>query len=404
MQKTINRRNILKSGILTLAGLAALPEIRLHASSPLATGAFSGTPLSLDPEHNIFRSPMVREYYLNEETRKPLIKAKLSSNENPFGPPRSAQDAVIHSVAKGNRYAWTEMSDLITKIAGKESVEPKNIMMGPGSSDLLEKVALVLFMNGRGNIVSADPTYMSLINVAKSVGASWKAVPCKNDWSHDLDAMEAAIDNETRLVYICNPNNPVGTITNGKKLLDFCSRVSEKVPVFVDEAYLELAINADTESMVSLIQKNKNVIIARTFSKIMGMAGIRVGYMVAQPEFISQIQKITRGGMGISYTSIFAASASLDDHAFQEMTRTRNQEAKEYLYKNLKRLNYAYVPSYTNFVLFPIEIPGKELLSKMSDSGISVRAFEINNKPWCRVSMGTMEEMKIFVSALEQIS
>lgn len=339
MKKSFNRRSILKSGILTLAGLTALPQIRLHASSPLKNGAFSDMALSLDPENNIFRSPMVREYFLDDETPKPLIKARLNSNENPYGPPKSAQEAVIKSVVNGNRYSWSELSELVNKIATKESVETTNIMVGPGSSDLLEKVALVLFRSGKGNIVSADPTYMSLVNVAKSTGASWKAIPCKDDWSHDLDAMEAAIDNETKLVYLCNPNNPVGTITCGKKLLNFCSRVSEKVPVIVDEAYLELALNADTESMVSLISKNKNIIVARTFSKIMGMAGIRMGYIVAQPEFIRHIQKMTNSGMGISHTSIFAANASLDDHAFQEMTRSKNQEAKEYIYNNLKRLN-----------------------------------------------------------------
>jgi histidinol-phosphate aminotransferase len=130
---------------------------------------------------------------------------------------------------------------------------------------LLEKVAIVLFMKG-GNIVSADPTYMSLIKVAESVGAKWKAVPCKNDWSHDLKAMEAAIDSETKLVYICNPNNPTGALTDAQELEDFCSRVSEKVPVFIDEAYLELA-DGKTKSMVSLLGTKKNVIIARRYQQ-----------------------------------------------------------------------------------------------------------------------------------------
>ncbi|TDB64657.1 pyridoxal phosphate-dependent aminotransferase [Arundinibacter roseus] len=403
MSVSVNRRTALKSGLLTLGGLAALPQLSEAASRTLNEGAFSGELLSLDPDQRIFRSPMVREHFLDPMVARPKITTKLSSNENPYGPPLSAQEAVAESVKRGNRYAWQEMADLIDKIAKKEGVTPENIMMGPGSSDLLEKVALVMFMNG-GNIVSADPCYMSLVNVAKSVGATWKAVPCKEDWSHDLKAMEAAIDKDTKLVYICNPNNPVGSITSGKELLDFCARVSEKVPIFVDEAYIELAVGADTQSMVSLISQNKNVIVARTFSKIMGMAGIRVGYMAAQPEFLKKIQKITRGGMGISYTSIFAASASLDDAEFQDMTRTKNHEAKKYLYSSLEKMGYTYIPSYTNFVIFPINIPGKELLSKMITKGIGVKAYEIQNKPWCRVSIGTMDEMKIFVGALQDLS
>ncbi|MDR6807202.1 histidinol-phosphate aminotransferase [Dyadobacter sp. BE34] len=395
MNQKIDRRNLLKSGLMALGGIAVAPH--------LTAGAFENTPLSLDPENRIYRSPMVREHFLPNDFKAPKIVARLSSNENPYGPPMSAQKAVADSVKNGNRYAWKEMYDLIDKIAKKEGVTAEHIMMGPGSSDLLEKVALVTFMNG-GNIVSADPCYMSLVSVAKSVGATWKPVPCTADWSHDLKAMEAAIDKDTKLVYVCNPNNPTGAITKGQDLLDFCSRVSEKVPVFVDEAYIELAVGADTQSMVSLLAQKKNVIIARTFSKIMGMAGIRVGYIAAQPEFLAGINKITRGGMGISYTSIFAASASLDDKDFQGNTRKLNHEAKTYLYENLDKMGYKYIPSYTNFVLFPISIPGKELLSKMTAKGIAVRSFDVQNKPWCRVSIGTMDEMKAFVGALGALS
>jgi len=380
---------------LALGGMTLAPHMSFG-------GAFDDMPLSLDPENRIYRSPMVREHFLD---KKPDLSKmiRIGANENPYGPPKSAQKAVCDSVAGGNRYAWKEMSDLVDKIAKKEGVSKDYIMMGPGSSDLLEKVALVLFMHG-GNIVSADPCYMSLVQVAKSVGATWKAVPVTENHSHDLKAMEAAVDKDTKLVYICNPNNPTGAITTGKELLDFCSRVSEKVPIFVDEAYIELAVGADTESMVGLLQKNKNVIIARTFSKIMGMAGIRVGYIAAQPTFIKQIEKITRGGMGISYTSIAAASAAMDDSEFQVMTRKLNHEAKTYLLGNLDKMGYKYIPSYTNFVIFPINIPGKDMLTKLAAKNISCRAFDIQNKPWLRVSMGTMDEMKAFVSALGTIS
>ncbi|QRR00333.1 pyridoxal phosphate-dependent aminotransferase [Dyadobacter sandarakinus] len=403
MNQPVNRRSALKTGLLTLGSLAALPQLGKAAAMHYNDGAFNDAPLSLDPEMRIFRSPMVREHFLENNAPKPKIVTKLSSNENPYGPPKSAQDAIAESAKRGNRYAWQEMYDLVDKIAKKEGVTAENIMMGPGSSDLLEKTALVLFKDG-GNVVSADPCYMSLVNVAKSVGATWKAIPCKSDWSHDLKAMEAAIDKDTKLVYICNPNNPTGAITSGKELLDFCSRVSEKVPVFVDEAYLELAEGADTQSMVSLVAQGKNVMVARTFSKIMGMAGIRVGYMAALPATLEKIQKITRGGMGIAYTSIFAASASMDDHAFQDMTRKQNTEARQYLCSNLDKMGYQYIPSYTNFVIFPINMPGKELLGKMSAKGIGVKAYDILNKPWCRVSIGTMDEMKQFVGALQELS
>lgn len=395
MKNTINRRNLLKSSLMTIGGMALAPH--------LSMGAFPAAEVRIDSQNRLYYSPLLREHFLDERPNPAAMFARLNANENPYGPPQSTQKAVAESVSGGNRYSWKELSVLVDKLAKKEGVTPNHIMMGPGSSDLLEKVALVLFMKG-GNVVSADPTYMSLIKVAESVGATWKAIPCKSDWSHDLAAMEAAIDKDTKMVYICNPNNPVGSITAGKDLLDFCGRVSEKVPIFIDEAYLELAEGTGTESMVSLLAQKKNVIIARTFSKIMGMAGLRVGYAVAQPEFLDKIQKITRGGMGISHTSILGAIASFEDKDFQAMTKKLNTECKDYLYENLKKMNYKYIPSYTNFVIFPINIPGKDFLAKMTAKGIMVRAFDIQNKPWCRVSMGTMDEMKLFVKALGELS
>lgn len=395
MENRLNRRSLLRTGLMSIGGMALAPHISM--------GAFPAAPLKIDEQNRLYYSPLLREHFLDERPDVMAMAARLNANENPYGPPASAKKAVIESVSGGNRYSWKELNVLVEKIAKKEGVDTKHIMMGPGSSDLLEKVALVLFMNG-GNIVSADPTYMSLIKVAESVGAKWKPVPCTSDWSHDLKAMEAAIDKDTKLVYICNPNNPTGSITPAKDLLDFCSRVSEKVPIFIDEAYLELAEGNAAPSMVSLLAQKKNVIIARTFSKIMGMAGLRVGYIAALPTFLDKIQKITRGGMGITHTSVLGATASLEDLEFQGMTKKLNSECKEYLYDNLKKMNYKYIPSYTNFVIFPITMDGKEFLSKMTSKGVLVRSFDIAGKTWCRVSMGTMDEMKLFVKALGEIS
>ncbi|SEI44033.1 histidinol-phosphate aminotransferase [Dyadobacter koreensis] len=392
----IDRRSLLKSGFASLGAMAVAPF--------LSDGAFAETPLRLDQSNRLFLSPMVRAHYLDQEPNFAKVVARIGSNENPYGPPPMARKAISDSIEKGNRYARTELRDLIGKIAVKEEVSPENIMMGNGSGDLLEKTALAMFDKG-GNIVSADPTYMSLIRVAESVGATWKPVPCKADWSHDLDAMEKAIDKDTKLVYLCNPNNPVGSVTSTKALTDFCNRVADKVPIFIDEAYLELVEGADNKSMVSLLKNKKNVIVARTFSKIMGMAGLRVGYVAALPSTLDSIKKVTKGGgSGIACTSVYAASAAMDDIDFQNSTRKLNTEAKTYLYENLTAMGYKYVPSYTNFVIFPINMPGKEFLTKMSDKGIIIKAMDIQEKPWCRVSIGTKDEMKLFVSALQNIS
>ena len=215
--------------------------------------------------------------------------------------------------------------------------------------------------------------------------------------------MENAIDSETKLVYICNPNNPTGTITEHKELVDFCSRVSEKVTVFIDEAYLWFLEDGAKKSMVSLISEGKDVIIARTFSKIHGMAGMRVGYIVGQESTLGKLQKITRGGMGISYPSVYAAMAAMDDSEFINNSRALNASSREYVYQSLDKLGFSYVPSHTSFMIFPIEMEGKSFLNKMTDLKVGVRAFQFMGKNWCRVSMGTLDEMKLFTAAINKV-
>jgi len=391
-----SRRQLLKNGLLAVGGLAVAP----HLSFSRPWGASS----MFTNEGDALYSPFFEEYMVPESTQAEFaLMAKLNANENPYGPSPLAVKAHENGSKLGNRYAWKDLSLLVEKIAKKEGVKPENVIMGPGSSDLLEKFGMVLHMGGGGNIVSADPAYMSMIRVAEAVGAEWKGVKLDDDWSHNLKEMEKAIDSETRLVYVCNPNNPTGSITDGAKLKKFCKKVSKKVPVFVDEAYLEFLPDEEQASMVSLISEGYDVIIARTFSKIYGMAGLRVGYALAQESTLKKIRRITRGGMGISYPSVMAALASMEDTDFQEKSRERNTAARNYVFAELTKRGFDCVPSVTSFVLFPIEMEGKAFLKEMNAQKVGVRAFKIYNKNWCRVSMGTMDEMKLFVEALDTV-
>ena len=259
---------------------------------------------------------------------------------------------------------------------------------------------MLSFIEG-GNVVSADPSYMSLIHVAEAVGATWIPVPLAKDWSHDLDAMEAAVDADTKLVYVCNPNNPTGSVTDATKLREFCKRVSKKAPVFVDEAYLEFMDGG--ESMVSLVAEGYNIMVARTFSKIHGMAGLRIGYMVAQPEYIEEMQQITRGGMGIAQTTIAAATASFHDQEFLSMSLEKNTAVRGRVVSTLTEKGFSPVPSQTSFVIFPIAMEGKVFLDQMYGHQVGVRAFEFMDQNWCRVSMGTMEEAEIFLETISKV-
>jgi histidinol-phosphate aminotransferase len=388
-----NRRQWLKRGALTLGAMALVPH-DIWSSNVLTAQKEGRTFLySSNNYFNEFTPPIIEE-----ESTLTILR----SNENPYGPPPKAAKAFQDEVFKGNRYAWKSLNDLKTKIAKNEGINPNQILMGPGSSDLLEKVAMVFFQEG-GNVISADPSYMSLIVVAKSVGGNWKSYKLLEDSQHDLDAMEAGIDEDTKLVYICNPNNPTGSITDSKKLREFCSRVSEKVPVFVDEAYIELSKNGIKDSMNSLVAEGKNVIVARTFSKIHGMAGLRVGYAIGKKETLDIISEITRGGMGITGPSIAAATTSLENTDFLDSCKTKIADARTYTMGYLKENNFSYLPSETNFIIFEIPMEGKEFLKKIYAKNVAVKSFKFWNKNWCRVSIGTMDEMKLFTNAMTEI-
>ena len=171
----------------------------------------------------------------------------------------------------------------------------------------------------------------------------------------------------------------------------------------MDEAYLEFLDEPEKSSMVSLVAEGKNVVVARTFSKIHGMAGIRIGYGVALPETIEKITTMVRSTMGLNVTAIKGAMASLKDKAFQKNTRKWTKEAREYTYEELTKLGYDPIPSYTSFMLFPLKMDGQNYLDQMLDNGVGVRVFEVHDKPWCRVSMGTMSEMEMFVDSFKEV-
>lgn len=391
--KLVNRRKWLQSGMLAIGGIALTPN---------SLWANMVSQARNENRKFLFRNSVFNEYTPPEFPDLNNIKARLVWNENPYGPSKKAVTAFQSEVFNGNHYSWTSLNKLVNKIALKEGVQENQIMMGPGSSDLLEKTALVLFKDG-GNVVSADPSYMSLVNVAKAVGGEWKSIPLTKDYQHNLKEMESAIDQNTKLVYITNPNNPTATITNPKELKEFCARVSEKVPVFIDEAYIELTHEGMKNSMVSLIAEGKNVMISRTFSKIHGMAGLRIGYVLSSQSLLQKIQQITRGGMGITGPTIAAASASMDDELFLESCKQKIKEARDYTTDFLKEMEIVCMPSQTNFLIFPISIDGNTFLEKIYERKIVVRAFKFWDQNWCRVSIGTMDEMRLFTEAISEI-
>lgn len=328
-------------------------------------------------------------------------KIRLDSNENPYGPSQKSKDAIVKILSEVNRYPITETDDLKQLIANKEGVTPDHVHIGAGSGDILCEAATAFNLEG-GRVISAFPTFSLLMNYAELFKATWDKVNLNEKLEHDYDAIANAIRSDTRLIFICNPNNPSGTLVDPNKVTAFCEEVSPRVPVYVDEAYIEFLEPSQQISMVPLVKKGLNVIVSRTFSKIYGLAGIRIGYIIARPDIVKEINKYSHD-IPVSHTAIAAASAAYGDEAFMSMIRTKNKEARSVLTTYLDKKKIAYGNTVANFVFFPAPKDGKFILAKMEEQGYLMRIWDYKEKEWCRVSIGTLEEMNGFVKAFDKV-
>ena len=390
MANSINRRSWIKSTALLAGGTAFLSGTisKLAAMPKRIQANFFGDRLA--DEAAVLQSP-------------PAMKARLLANENPFGPSAAAKKAVQDALDLSYQYPFMHMRELTGKIAAFEGIKQNNILMDAGSSPLLLAAALQFCKNG-AEVISADPTYNDMPSTAADHGAKWVKVPLTADYKHDLDAMEAKITSNTGLVYICNPNNPTGTVVDTAKLKAFCERVSKKVPVFIDEAYIDYMPDPQAASMTDLVKKGHNVIVARTFSKLYGFAGLRCGYVIAQPDTIKQLSAFAVGSMSLSATTVAAAIAAYQEKPFLQEALKKTQASKDFLYATLKKEGYDYIPSSANFVMFPIKMEGPKFAQEMSNRGVGIRVWAFNDKNWCRVSIGRMDEMQAFADAFKEIS
>jgi len=378
MKTQLSRRDWFKSTAALTTGLVVTPSL---------LDGLMGAPMSVAERQHL--------------AGHPGGKVRLNSNENPYGPSEKAKQAVVNILGEANRYPFTTVEDLKVILARKEGVTPDHILVAAGSSGLLCQAG-VAFGIGGGRVLSGYPTFPLLMDYAQVFHATWDKVDLNAKLEYDYDALAAAIKPDTKLVFICNPNNPTGTLVDWKKVRSFCEAVSPRVPVYSDEAYLELLDPSLQQSMVELVKKDMNVIVARTFSKVYGLAGLRIGYLVAKPELVSKMAPYG-GDFPFSQTAIAAAEASLGDEPFMAMVRSKNNVARKVLTDFLDQHRIAYGQSVTNFVFFPAPKAGKLILSKMEERGYLMRIWDYQQKEWCRVSIGTEEEMKGFVKAFADL-
>ncbi|HEY3932860.1 MAG TPA: histidinol-phosphate transaminase [Verrucomicrobiae bacterium] len=314
---------------------------------------------------------------------------KVASNENPFGPSPLALTAMQKSLKGVNLYPDGNAFYLKQKLAAKLGVEPANLILGNGSNEIIEFVSHALLAPGDDVVVSQFCFAIYPI-VAKMFGANLVIVPAKN-YGHDLPAMLRAITPKTRIVFVANPNNPTGTLAPREEVIQFVNEVPDDVLLVMDEAYIEFL--DDALDLVSLIRLGvrKNLILMRTFSKIYGLAGLRIGYGIGNSEFISTLEKI-RQPFNVNLLAQTAALAALDDDDHVRKTRVNNFAGLEFFRRAFRDLKLEFVPSSANFILVRVG-EGQKVFDAMQKQGVIVRPMGGYQLPeWIRTSVGTPKE------------
>jgi len=328
---------------------------------------------------------------------------KLASNENPFGMPESARRAMLAAAAELGRYPDANGFDLKAALAARYDVPADWITLGNGSNDILEIAAHAFVQKGQ-SVVYSQYAFAIYALAAQGVGARGIAAPAK-EYGHDLDAMAAAIEPDTKLVYIANPNNPTGTFIPAAEIEAFLGKVPAHVVVVLDEAYNEYLEQKDQFESTQWVRRFPNLIVSRTFSKAYGLAGLRVGFAIAQPALTDLMNRV-RQPFNVNALAQAAAIAALNDKAFLQKGFDNNRAGYAQLVAAFEELGLDYLPSYGNFVLVKVgedEGAGARVNIALLKQGVIVRPVGAYGLPrWLRISIGLPEENARFVEALQR--
>ena len=324
---------------------------------------------------------------------------RLNSNENPFGLAPAARSAIIDNLGEANRYPRTIRTDMVEALATLQGVKPENIVLGNGSTEVLQMSVQALAKPG-AKLVLANPTFEDVPRYASPYTYDLQKVPLDSNYAHDIGRMKEIVDASSgrALVYICNPNNPTGTLTSSADVDAWIQSGADDVYFLVDEAYYEYCTDASYWSCVKFID-DPNVIVTRSFSKIYGMAGMRLGYAVAHETTADMLREYIASS-NANYLALAAGHASLEDSQLIERSRKANAEGMRILHEALDEVGLDYLPSHTNFVMHRINGDQRVYRERMAEAGAKVgRSFppmlEFN-----RLSIGTPEEMGRFAGIL----
>ena len=324
---------------------------------------------------------------------------KLASNENPLGPSPKAVKAITYALKNLNRYPDGGCFYLKERLAKKIGVKPENLIIGNGSNEIIELVVRTFLRLGE-EAVMGNPSFAVYPLAVPAAGGKAIQVPLKN-LTHDLDAMADAITKNTKIVFIANPNNPTGTIVTKKQLDKFCGRLPSDVVLVLDEAYYEFVTDSEFPSSLDYLKKGANVVILRTFSKIYGLAGLRIGYGIASEALNLYMNKV-RQPFNVNSLAQIAAMAALDDEEHLKKSQKNNIDGLDFLFNEVKAMGFKCVPTQANFFLIKVG-KGKEVYDALLRQGVIVRPMSSYGlDEYVRVTIGLPEENKRFVGALKK--
>ncbi|HEX6823745.1 MAG TPA: pyridoxal phosphate-dependent aminotransferase [Candidatus Sulfotelmatobacter sp.] len=322
----------------------------------------------------------------------------IDSNENPLGPSQSARDAMAAIIPQGGRYSDNLTDELVQTFAQMEGLDPEFVTATVGSTPPLA-LSVMAFCNAQKSYVTGDPGFELGMMTAENNGARVIKVPLTKTHAHDVKAMLAAAP-DGGLFYICNPNNPTGTLTPRADIEYLLANKPNGSVVVVDEAYIHFTEAAP--SALDLVKAGKDVIVLRTFSKVYGMAGIRCGLLIARPDLGKRV--LQRGGFNfMPITAVVAATASLRDSSLVAERRRINASIRQQTFQFLDRNGFSYIPSESNCFMVDVKRPGQELRDAMSKENVMIGRIWPIMPTWVRVTVGTQEEMAKFQSAFQKV-
>ena len=328
---------------------------------------------------------------------------KLASNENPLGPSPKAANAIKKALKDMNRYPDAASWYLKAKIATTLKTEINRIICGNGSDEVII-LSMKAFVNSGDEVIIAKPTFLIYQVAAGIAGANIKFVPLTKDLKYDLKSMKKSVTDKTKIIFIANPDNPAGSYVTKKELDEFFDGLPEDVIVYLDEAYFELAKDAasDYPDGTDYLAR-PNLIVARSFSKIYGLAGLRIGYGITSPRIVNYLDKF-RDPFNVNCLAQAAACAAMDDKEFVNKTLKIVKEERQFLYDELEKMGLEYVKTVTNFMMINVKRNSKKVFEDMICKGVIIRDMQAwGYDTFIRVSVGTRKENQIFIDTLKKV-